>query len=121
MLVVFGLTLAAVMQTPGWEPAVRDLDALELFAGVGAIMKAAHCSSFSAEAFEIHRIPGISDSRQHPRSEDLTCEAGFRNAVCNLAELQIYCSLSIESFWNNLGPYMSSRKFKNWVVHKNSD
>ena len=70
-LVVFGLTVASVLDDPVWSCAPRNLDVAELWSGVAAVSAAAlHCHQ-RAETFDILDSP----------DQDICAEFGFRKAV----------------------------------------
>ena len=78
-LCVHGVTLAGVQALPG-ASAPRDLDVLEIFVGVAAIVRAASARGFSAIAFDRDRLPGTTNA-PGAASEDLTLQEGFMSAV----------------------------------------
>ena len=65
---IFGLTLASVLDRAEVD---RDLDLLELWSGVGSIVRAGSRWSYNARGFDIR------DSDY----EDITTPAGFKHAV----------------------------------------
>ena len=58
----------------------RDLDVVELWAGVQSIVNAAREDGFRAEGFDKNRIPGTTDM-PGPRTEDILTPDGFHNAA----------------------------------------
>ena len=78
-LCVHGLTLAGAQALPE-ASSPRDLDVVEVFAGVAAISRAASARGISAYAFDKDRIPGMTNV-PGPASEDLTSQEGFMSAV----------------------------------------
>ena len=78
-LCVHGLTLAGAQALPE-ASSPRDLDVVDVFAGVAAIARAASARGFSAFAFDKDRIPGMTNV-PGPASEDLASQAGFMSAV----------------------------------------
>ena len=65
---LFGLTVLACLDLPAFQHA-RDLDVVELFAGVGSIAIAAGKCGHQAVAYNKHCVPGQTDQA----SSNLTC------------------------------------------------
>ena len=63
---VHGLTVAAVLNIHEWMHLPRDLDCVEIFAGVGSIAAAAAEKGLHAAAYDKGRIPGVTENRGHP-------------------------------------------------------
>ena len=77
-LIIFGLTVAAVLDDASEE---RNLDVIELWSGVGAIVSAAIAAGRAAQGFDKYRIPGVTDTTDPNTTEDILLEAGFRKAL----------------------------------------
>ena len=77
-LVVFGLTVSDVVEDAMVQ---RDLDAVELWSGVEAIVSAAQEAGFVAQGFDKYRIRGVTDTKDPSTTEDILLEAGFRKAL----------------------------------------
>ena len=73
---VHGLTVAAVLHSDEWAHLPRDLDCVEIFAGVGSIAAAAAEKGLRAAAYDKKRIPGVTE-----KTEDITTLRGFRGAI----------------------------------------
>ncbi|CAE7834952.1 unnamed protein product [Symbiodinium sp. CCMP2592] len=76
-MAVFGTCLQAVLDWPGGADQDRQLDVFEIWSGVGSICAAAQKAGLAADAFELTRIPGVTDDPSNPATEDLLCKAGF--------------------------------------------
>ena len=77
-LLIFGLTVAAVLDSAS---DLRDLDAVELWSGVAAIVAAARAAGFTAMPFDMFRIKGVTDTDDPDTTENILLEAGFRRAL----------------------------------------
>ena len=77
-LVIFGLTVSAVLNSACDQ---RDLDVVELWSGVAAIVAAARAAGFTARPFDKFRIKGATDTDDPDTTEDILLEAGFRRAL----------------------------------------
>ena len=60
---------------------VQDLDVVELWCGVGSIVRAAKEAGLAAEGFDLQRVPGETDLQSGALCEDITCKAGFLRAL----------------------------------------
>jgi len=107
VICIMGLTLAAALDS---APADRDLDVVELWAGVGSIAGAATRAQYRAAAFDLHRVPGVTDMPGEG-CEDLTTMTGFKAAVSLVLRLR-------EGGLLALGPDCSSFTFPNSSRHK---
>ena len=76
-LQVFALSVAACLTYPAWLHCRRDLDVVEIFAGVASIVGAAMEAGYQSMAFDKSRVPGLTDSQSSKASEDVTCEHGL--------------------------------------------
>jgi hypothetical protein len=70
-LVIFGLTVASVLDDPIWSCAPRNLDVADLWSGVAAVSAAARQLNQRAETFDILDGP----------DQDICAESGFRKVV----------------------------------------
>ena len=73
---VHGLTVAAVLNSHEWMRLPRDLDCVEIVAGVGYVAAAAAEKGVCAATYKKGRIPGATD-----KTEDITTLQGFRGAL----------------------------------------
>ena len=78
-LVVFGLTIDAVLSDPQWTSTPRDLDCVEVFSGMGAVTMAARGAGKRAQPFDILR-----DMR-----ENMATANGFRRSVLLVMRLVV--------------------------------
>lgn len=106
---VMGLTLAAALAS---APADRDLDVVELWAGVASVAGAATRAQYRASAFDLHRVPGVTNVPGDD-CEDITTMTGFKAAVALVLRLR-------EGGLLALGPDCSSFTFPNSSRHKRS-
>ena len=79
-LVIFGISVQDVLQDSSSDVA-RDMDVLDLFCGAAAIHRAALDSGLASTAFDKFRVPGITDSSEAGRTEDLSSKNGFMRAL----------------------------------------
>ena len=79
---VHGLTVAAVLNSHEWTHLPRDLDCVEIFAGVGSIAAAAAEKGLRAAAYDKGRIPGVTEE-----TEDILTLQGFRGAIALVLRL----------------------------------
>ena len=79
---VHGLTVAAVLNSHEWMHLPRDLDCVEIFAGVGSIAAAAAEKGLRAAAYDKWRIPGATEE-----AEDILTLQGFRGAIALVMRL----------------------------------
>ena len=77
-LLIFGLTVSSVLNSASDQ---RDLDVVELWSGVAAIVSAARAAGFTAMPFDKFRIKGATDTDDPDTTEDILLEAGFRRAL----------------------------------------
>ena len=77
-----GLTVAAVLNSHEWMNLPRDLDCVEIFAGVGSIAAAAAEKGLRAATYDKARSPGVTD-----KTEDITTLQGFRGAIALVMRL----------------------------------
>ena len=84
-LLIFGLTLSSVLDTTAEQ---RDLDVVELWSGVEAIVSAATAAGFAAMPFDKFRIRGVTDTDDPNTTEDILLEAGFRRALSLVLRLR---------------------------------
>ena len=75
-----GFTVENILADPQFQTLDRDLDVIEIFAGVASIHRAAEKAGFASAAFDILRVPGQSDCTGE-ESEDFSCKQGFVNAI----------------------------------------
>ncbi len=88
-IVLFGLTLAAVLSAPHeFYNGPLDLDALELWSGVGSVWQAADREGFRSQGFDILRIPGHTNVESSDLCEDMTRKAGFLRALALVLRLR---------------------------------
>ena len=80
-LVVFGLTVGAVLNNPDFLNLPRDLDCFEVWSGAQSVANAASARGFSAAAFDISRVPGATDVSHGKSTEDILTRDGFMRAV----------------------------------------
>lgn len=74
---VFGLSKAQALAHGNGS----NYDVGEVFAGVEHIVRAARSKGFRAIGFDILREEGVTNIRENVDSEDITSEAGFKNAL----------------------------------------
>ena len=79
---VHGLTVAAVLNSHEWMHLPRDLDCVEIFAGVGSIAAAAAEKGLHAAAYDKGRIPGVTEE-----TEDILTLQGLRGAIALVMRL----------------------------------
>ena len=84
-LLIFGLTVSSVLDSACQQ---RDLDAVELWSGVEAIVSAARVAGFTAEPFDKFRVPGVTDTDDPDTTEDILLEAGFKRALSLVLRLR---------------------------------
>ena len=84
-LIIFGLTLSSVLDNASDQ---RDLDVVELWSGVGAIVAAATAAGFRAMPFDKFRTKGVTDTADPDTTEDILLEAGFRKALSLVLRLR---------------------------------
>ena len=83
---------------------------MELWAGVEAIVAAATRAQYRAAAFDLHRVPGVTDM-PGDLCEDFTTITGFKSAMALVLRLR-------EGGLLALGPDCSSFTFPNSSRHK---
>ena len=84
-LLIFGLTVSSVLDSACEQ---RDLDVVELWSGVAAIVSAAEAAGFTAKPFDKFRILGVTDTNDPNTTEDILLEAGFRRALSLVLRLR---------------------------------
>ncbi len=75
-LMVFGMSVEHVLQSAEWAHSPRNLECVEIFAGVGAVAAAASELDLRAATYDKYRIPGSTEA-----TEDITTRQGFRTAI----------------------------------------
>lgn len=83
-LAVFGTCLGDVLDRAGGADQHRELDVFEVWSGVGSIFAAAQKAGLTAAAFELTRIPGVTDDPNNAETEDLLCQSGFLRCVAKV-------------------------------------
>lgn len=87
-IILFGkYTVSGVLDDATLHAASRDLDVAELWGGVAAVTAAALSKGYRAEAFDINRVPGLTDV-DGPMCEDLTTELGLQKAMSQVLRLR---------------------------------
>ena len=76
ILMVFGMSVEDVLCSSEWATSPRNLECVEIFAGVGAVASAAWELNLRAATYDKSRIPGSTEA-----TEDITTQQGFRTAV----------------------------------------
>ncbi len=76
-LSVFGFVLADFVH----QCSHRDIQVVEIWSGVGAIVRAAEMQCLLAVPFDKHRVPGVTDTRSANTTEDILTRAGFLRAA----------------------------------------
>ena len=85
VLVLFGcITLTSIFEQ---TTVSRETDVVELWCGVGAVVAAARDLAFETRAFDLHRVPGVTDCAG-ARNEDITQKAGFEIALEHVLSLR---------------------------------
>ena len=107
VVTIMGITITAAL---AMAPTLRDLQVVELWSGVGSIVAAAEKRNYNAAAFDLNRVPGITDV---PGSlcEDITTLEGFKKAISLVLRLGEGALLAS-------GPDCSSFTFPNSSRHK---
>ena len=107
VVTIMGITITAAL---AMAPTLRDLQVVELWSGVGSIVAAAQKRNYNTAAFDLNRVPGITDV---PGSlcEDITTLEGFKKAISLVLRLGEGALLA-------LGPDCSSFTFPNSSRHK---
>ena len=107
VLTIMGITIAAAL---AMAPTLRDLQVVELWSGVGAIVAAAEKHNYNTTTFDLNRIPGVTDvPGEH--CEDITTLEGFKKAICLVLRLGEGALLAV-------GPDYGSFTFPNSGRHK---
>ena len=75
-LMIFGVTVEDVLCNTEWSNSLRNLECVEIFAGVGSVAAAALELKLRAATYDKNRIPGSTEA-----TEDITTQQGFRTAV----------------------------------------
>ena len=81
-LILFGLSVQQVLDNDGWAHSPRNLECVEIFAGVGAVAAAAKELGLRAATYDKYRIPGNTEV-----TEDITTWKGFQTAICLVMRL----------------------------------
>ena len=103
-VLLFGLTVAQVLTSPAWNQLPRDLQVVELWAGVGHVAAAAREQGLSAATFE----------KDHDELQNFLHQPGFRAAVALVMRLSPGGLLA-------MGPTCSSFVFANSNNNKRSE
>ena len=104
---IMGMTITAAL---AFQPSVRDLKVVELWSGVGAIVAAAEKYNYKTAAFDLNRLPGVTDMPGE-HCEDITMLKGFLKAISLVLRLE-------EGGFLALAPDCSSFTFPNSSRHK---
>ena len=107
VITIMGITIAAALAT---APTLRDLQVVELWSGVGSIVAAAEKHNYNTAAFDLNRVPGVTDV-PGSHCEDITTSEGFKKAISLVLRLGPGALLA-------LGPDCSSFTFPNSSRHK---
>ena len=107
VITIMGITIAAALAT---APTLRDLQVVELWSGVGSIVAAADRHNYNTAAFDLNRLPGVTDV-PGSHCEDITTSEGFKMAISLVLRLGPGALLA-------LGPDCSSFTFPNSSRHK---
>ena len=75
-LTVFGMSVEYVLRSTEWSNSPRNLECVEIFAGVGSVAAAALELKLRAATYDRNRIPGSTEA-----TDDLTTEQGLRTAI----------------------------------------
>ena len=75
-LTIFGMSVEDVLRNTEWSNSPRNLECVEIFAGVGSVAAAASDLNLRAATYDRNRIPGSTEA-----TEDITTQQGFRTAV----------------------------------------
>jgi len=86
-LAVFGRTVRDVLEDPRVIDSPRDVDVVELWSGVGSVVKAAQEKGYQALPFDIGRCPGVTDV-DGPFTEDIMTLRGFEKALGYVTRLR---------------------------------
>ena len=101
---VHGLTVFAVLSSHEWVHLPRDLDCVEIFAGVGSIAAAAAEKGLRTAAYDKRRISGVTE-----HTEDITTLQGFRTAIALVLRLATHGLLWLAPDCSSWGFMNSSR------------
>lgn len=110
-LVLHSLCVEHVLQASTWADVPRNLDCLEVFAGVGSVAAAAAELGLRSATYDKHRIPGSTET-----TEDLSTEAGLRTAiglVMRLAPCALLWLAPVCSSWGFMNSSRCKRKASN--------
>lgn len=107
VVTIMGITITAAL---AMAPTLRDLQVVELWSGVGSIVAAAEKHNYNTAAFDLNRIPGVTDVLGE-HCEDITLLEGFKKAISLVLRLGEGALLA-------LGPDCSSFTFPNSSRHK---
>ena len=76
-ITVFGFSLADFVS----DGRRRDMNVVEIWSGVGAIVAAAAAQGLQAAPFDKYRTPGVTDTQNAESTEDILSQVGFLRAV----------------------------------------
>ena len=79
--ILFGLSVATILNDVSLTVLPRDLNVVELWSGVFAVGTAAMSAGFKARPFDIDRLPGVTDVQEGPLCENILLRDGFLRAV----------------------------------------
>ena len=104
VLVLHGLCVEEVLRESSWANVPRNLDCLEVFAGVGSVAAAAAELGLRSATYDKHRVPGNTET-----TEDLSTEAGLRTAIALVMRLAPSALLWLAPVCRSWGFMNSSR------------
>ena len=107
VLTIMDITITAAL---AMAPVLRDLQVAELWSGVGSIVAAAEKRNHNTAAFDLNRVPGVTDVPGED-CEDITMLEGFKKAISLVLRL---CEGGLLA----VGPDCSSFTFPNSSRHK---
>ena len=82
---MFGITVSSVLDSASGQ---RDLDVVELWSGVEAVVSVAKADGSTAMPFDKFRTPGVTDTDDPDTTEDMLLEVGFRRALSLVLQLR---------------------------------
>ena len=85
-MIVVGVTVSSVLDSASEH---RDLDVVELWSGVEAVVSAAKADGITAMLFDKFRTPSVTDTDDPDTNEDMWLEAGFRRALSLALRLRL--------------------------------
>ena len=74
-LTIFGMSVEDVLRSTEWSNSPRNLECVEIFAGVGSVAAAASELNLRAATYDKYRIPGSTEA-----TEDLPAQQGLWTA-----------------------------------------